>query len=148
MRFVIGILALMVSSSVWAHEYRLGALHIDHPYARETIGQMRMSAGYLVITNEGESADKLIAVKSDEARVIELHTHTMKDGVARMHRVDAIEVPAGGVATLAPGGNHLMIFDVARALKEGETLPVTLVFEQAGEIQVDLNIEKIGAHHH
>lgn len=148
MRLVLALLAVFLSVPVLAHEYRLGTLHIDHPHARETIGQMRMSAGYLVISNEGETADRLIAVESDQARVIELHTHDMKDGVARMYKVDAIEVPAGGTATLAPGGNHLMIFDVTRALKEGETLPVTLIFENAGSVDVDLNIEKIGAHKH
>lgn len=149
MRVLAALFALLVVSvPALGHDYQLGALKIGHPVARETIGQSRITAGYLTVENGGDEDDRLIGAESDGARVIEIHTHKMDGGVARMMKIDGLDVPAGGTATLQPGGNHLMIFDVTGALEPGDTLPVTLIFEKAGSIDVDLNIEKIGGHNH
>jgi len=54
-----------------------------------------------------------------------------------MREVDAIEVPAGETVSLEPGGFHLMLIDLAGPIEMGDTIPVTLTFERAGEVEVD-----------
>jgi copper(I)-binding protein len=63
----------------------------------------------------------------------------------RMREVDAIPVPARGAVTLRPGGLHLMLIGLTRPLAAGETVPVTLRFERAGEVQATLAVQAAGA---
>ena len=74
-----------------------------------------------------------------------MHTHINDDGVMRMRQVEAIDIPAGGVAELKPGGLHLMMIDLTRQLVEGETVEVTLEFETAGTVTLTLPIKAPGA---
>lgn len=132
-----------------AHEYKLGAIAIDHPWARPAVAG-RNGAAYLGLANGGE-ADRLIAASSPMARKVELHTHLIDSaGVARMRPVDGVDLPAGGEATLAPGGLHVMLFGLGEALQEGRRFPLTLTFERAGEIEVEVAVEKgaSAAHEH
>ena len=79
------------------------------------------------------------------AGAAELHNHIMENGIARMRRVDAIDVPAGNSVTLKPGGYHLMLTDLKAPLKEGDLVKLTLVFEKAGEIEVEATVGPLGA---
>ncbi len=100
----------------------------------------RSGAAFMQIANAG-AADRLIEAKGDVARRIELHTHVIEDGVARMREVEGgVEIPAGGMVMLERGGLHVMLMGVATPLKEGDVFPLTLVFEQAGEITVDVAV--------
>lgn len=63
----------------------------------------------------------------------------------RMRRVEAIDIPAGGEARLEPGGLHLMFIDLTAPLKQGEAVPVTLLFAKAGEVALSLPIGAAGA---
>jgi copper(I)-binding protein len=103
---------------------------------------------YMTIFNQGQGMDRLVAVESPVAQKVELHTHIMKDGVMRMRRIFAVEVHPGETAVLAPGGNHVMLRGLNHKLKEGETFAVTLVFEKAGKVTVDVEVGKAGAMGH
>lgn len=127
-----------------AHEFKVGDLVIHHPWARAG-AQTRPGAGYVVIENHGAAADRLIAAESRIAEMVELHTHVMENGVGKMTQVEAIDVPAGGKAELKPHGFHLMLMGLKQPLAEGDTFPVTLVFEQAGKIEVTFVTEAAGA---
>jgi hypothetical protein len=127
-----------------AHEFKKGALTIDHPFARATIAQ-RPGAAFAVIMNAGSEDDRLIGASTPAADRAEMHTHLMENGVARMRQVDAIDVPAGGSAELKPGGYHIMMFNLDKPLKEGETFPLTLTFEKAGAVEVTVKVEGMGA---
>ena len=144
-------LTLSMNSMVHAcesHEYELGSLKIDHPFARATVGPARVSAAYVVIENAGE-ADTLIAASTDVTQKVELHTMKMADGIMRMREVEGgIEVPAGGKAVLEPGGLHIMLLGLTQELVEGESFPMTLTFEQAGEIEVEVMVEGAAAGAH
>jgi copper(I)-binding protein len=74
-----------------------------------------------------------------------LHTVQRDGEVMRMREVDAIPVPARGAVTLRPGGLHLMLIGLTRPLAAGETVPVTLRFERAGEVQATLAVQAAGA---
>lgn len=139
-----GALALGAVGTALAHDYRFGELHIDHPWARATAPQQQNGAAYLTVTNHGNTADRLVAAASPVAATVELHTHTVdSEGVMRMREVAAIEVPAGEAAALRPGGLHIMLMGLENRLVEGEVFPLTLVFEEAGEIEVEVQVEAV-----
>jgi copper(I)-binding protein len=76
---------------------------------------------------------KLVAVKSPAAKVVEIHSSAMKNGVAQMHAVDAVELPAGKAVHLAPSGSyHVMLIDVVHPLKVGDKVPLSFVVEDGG----------------
>ena len=128
-----------------AHEHTSKSVTVAHPWARATPGGAKVGGAYLEIKAAAGRGDRLIAAKSPVAGAAELHNHIMENGFARMRRVDAIAVPAGTSVILKPGGYHLMLADLKAPLKEGNLLKLTLVFEKAGEIEVDATVEPIGA---
>lgn len=136
-----------LATSATAHEFELGSLSIDHPMAFETAPSARAGAGYLAVTNNGEEADRLIEVRADFPKV-GIHNMKDEDGVMKMYPLeDGVEIPAGETVELAPGGIHVMFMGITDGpLEEGEKIPATLVFEKAGEIEVDFNIEKRPEH--
>jgi copper(I)-binding protein len=100
---------------------------------------------FLTIRNTGNSADRLLSASSPLPSAAELHT-TVRDGdVMRMQPVQAIEVPAGGSVTLRPGGLHLMLVGLSAPMRVGEAVPVTLTFEHAGAITVQVPVQPAGA---
>ncbi|MEP0070931.1 copper chaperone PCu(A)C [Pyruvatibacter sp.] len=118
-------------------------ISVEEPFARETIGAGTTGAAYLVIRNSG-GADRLIAASTEAAVTTELHTHEKDGEIMRMRKVDAIDVPAHDVVTLQPGGKHIMMFEIMEPLKDGGSFPMTLTFEEAGDITVDVTVVATG----
>jgi len=132
-----------VSSAAIAHEYKAGSLEIDHPWARPTIGSSKNAAAYMTLSNSGDSADTLLAVKSDAADHVTLHESRMDGEIMRMVPVKGgIEVPPHGTVELKPLGLHVMLMGLGKPLKEGEKFPMTLVFAKQGDVKVEVKIEK------
>jgi len=124
-----------------------GALTIVHPWARATpSAAVKNSAAFFVVENKGV-ADRLVAVSGSVAEKIELHTMVREAGVMRMREVKSLDVPANGKLELKPGGLHVMLIGLKAPLKDGDRFPLTLRFERAGEIKIDVVAEK-GHHHH
>lgn len=124
---------------------------VADPFARATAATARNGAAFLTLSiATGE--DKLLSASSPVAEKVELHNHIMEDGIARMRAVDAIPVIAGTPTALKPGGLHLMLMGLKQPLKEGETIPLTLRFEKAGEVAVTVPVKAAGmrpaAHDH
>lgn len=135
-----------LTSPILAHDYRLGAIQIDHPWTRATPPGAHAGGGFLTLTNEGVAADRLVAAVSPIAGRTELHTMTMDDGVMKMRPLpEGIELPAGATVELAPGGMHVMFMDLAGPIVEGDSVPVTLTFETAGSIEVEMAVSPPGA---
>lgn len=138
-------LSFASAHSVFAHEFKVGNLEIEHPWSRETPAGARVAGGYLVVKNSGDSPDRLISITSDISAKAELHQMAMKDGVMSMRQVDGgLEIPAGGTVALKAGGYHLMFIDLKRQPKKGETFPATLTFEKAGPVTVEFAVEGLG----
>lgn len=144
-RFLLSASALLLfAGSAFAHDYTLGDLSIHHPVARATPANAPVSAGYMTITNNGAEADRLIGASVDFAGKAEIHEMTMDNDVMKMRQLqDGLEIPAGGTVTLMPGGYHVMFMKLGEQLKEGETRKATLLFEKAGKIDVELNVENL-----
>lgn len=120
-----------------------GSIRIQQPFARAT--PAKVGGAFMVLQNGGTAADRLLKVESPIAASVELHTH-VKDGEAmRMRPVEAIALPAGGEARLEPGGHHIMLIGLKQPLKEGMHFPLTLTFEKAGRITVEVPVQKAGA---
>lgn len=143
-RLLAAIAALVLPAFASAHDYSAGALEIIHPMAFETAPAARAGGGYLTIVNTGEDGDALIEVRAGFPRVM-LHRSEEENGIARMKHVDRIAIPAGETVALEPGGYHIMFMGLdGSPFESGNTFPATLVFESAGEVEVEFKIEARG----
>jgi copper(I)-binding protein len=125
-----------------AHEYQADQLHIDHPWSRAMPPVAPAIAAYFVVHNQGRGADRLVGVDTPIAARAELHEHLHDaDGMLKMRQVQGVEVPAGGEARFVPGGYHVMLFELNRHPALGERFPLTLHFEKAGDLQVEVAVQ-------
>jgi copper(I)-binding protein len=143
-RAALGLAALALPRAASAQEVRAGDLVITQGWSRAA-GQGGQGVGFMTIANRGITTDRLVAASSPAASKLEMHTHQREGDVMRMREVPAIEIPPGGSVALQPGGLHLMLIGLREPLVAGATLPVTLRFERAGEVQVMLAIQAAGA---
>ena len=101
-------------------------------------------AAYVSLMVHGE-ADRLVSVSTPAAKMAGLHKTVEADGVMKMEHADAIEVPANGMLEMKPGGYHIMLMGLARPLKEGDEIELTLTFEKAGEVKVKAKVGGVAA---
>lgn len=114
---------------------------IADAWAAATAEGVKVSAGYMTITNPGDIADRLVSASTPAAGKTELHLMENENGVMKMRQAaDGIAAPAGGAVNFAPGGTHVMFFDLPAPLKDGTTIPVTLTFEKSGPIEVQFAV--------
>ena len=140
------LVSLLLSNVSFAASYKLGALQIGQPWARATAPSAPAGGGFLTITNTGSTPDRLVSARSPAANMVQIHEMKMDGNVMRMREVEkGLEIPAGKSVTLAPGGYHLMMMGLKAPLKEGTQVPVTLVFEKAGSIDINFEVGSLGA---
>lgn len=131
---------------VAAHDYTLGSLKIGHPWTRATPPTAPSGGGFLTVTNAGATADRLVSATAATAGQVQIHEMKMDGSIMRMRELEnGLEIPPGATVTLAPGGFHLMLMGLKEPFKEGTRIPVTLVFEKAGKIDVELMVMALGA---
>ena len=127
-----------------AESIKLGDLVIMHPTLRATPPGAKVGAGYVTITNNGNSTDRLVGGKADFAGRVELHEMKMENQVMKMRPLaNGVEIPAGATVRMQPGGDHIMFMMLKEALKEGETQKASLVFEKAGEKELTFKVKSI-----
>ena len=121
-----------------------GDLVVTDARSRATPPTVANGVGYLAIENRGDSADRLIGAETERAETVELH-ETRQDGeIMRMRPLpEGIELPSGERVTLEPGGRHLMLVGLKTPLMAGETVPLTLDFERAGKLTIELQVEPL-----
>jgi len=108
-------------------------------WARATPPGVTTAAAYLTVTNDG-AADRLLGASSPAARQVLLHAETEEHGVQHMRQLESLEVPAHGDVALAPGQMHLMLIGIAAPLKPDATIKMTLHFEKAGDLTIDVPV--------
>lgn len=136
---------LLACSSAFAHDYRAGELHIDHPWSRAMPSTAPTAAVYFTVENLGQTGDALVAASTPVAARAELHEHVHEGDVMRMQHVESVAVPAGESVQFAPMGYHVMLFDVQQQAAAGTHFPLTLEFANAGKVQVEVAVEEAGA---
>lgn len=121
---------------------RAAEVQINDAYLR--VSNPMAAAAFLEITNLSGQDDRLIALRSDAAARVELHAHREDtNGVMQMiHLEEGIALPAGATHLLERGGDHVMFMGLTHTLAEGEVVPVTFVFEQAGEVTVEIPVDQ------
>ncbi|MFD2204302.1 copper chaperone PCu(A)C [Kiloniella antarctica] len=140
------IICLSLTSLASADDKKAGDITVQKPWARATLGQMKNGASFLSLHNMGSEDDTLISATGDAAKRIELHSHTMIDGVMKMRQVEGgIPVKAGTMVELKPGSFHIMMMGLSTPLKEGEMFPLTLTFEKSGSVDIMVHVQKGGA---
>lgn len=148
MRIVSMILAATLVAaplSVTAQVAESGDLEIRTPWTRATPPGARAGGGFVVIHNTGETADRLVG-GSATVGTVEIHTMEMADGVMKMRPLpDGLEIPAGETVELKPGSHHIMFVDLNGPIEQGKPLPVTLNFEKAGAVAVEMVVAPPGA---
>lgn len=129
------------------------SLSVFDPYVRLVPPGQPNSAAFMRIQNAGARPYRLVRAESPAAEIVELHTHIHEDGAMKMRPVKEITVPARGEVALEPGGLHIMLIQLKRPLKEGETAPLTLVFDDGSRKTVQAAVRHPAArghdvHHH
>ncbi len=119
------------------------SVRVFDAWARASVLASRPGAAYLTI--KSASDDTLIGASTPVAKRVMIHAVEKDGDVIRMKHVEALELPAGQQVTLAPGGMHLMLMGLHDKLSEGTAFPMTLNFETAGEITVDVSVLGIAA---
>ena len=119
------------------------AIEISDPYARTSQPGAPTGAAFMILKNTGSEDDRLISASSDIATRVELHTHIdMGDGVMKMTEVEGgFPIPAGAEHPLMRGGDHVMFMGLNQPLEQGQTVTVTLTFEKAGDIVLDIPVD-------
>ncbi|WP_230781680.1 copper chaperone PCu(A)C [Sphingomonas sp. Leaf37] len=125
---------------------RQGSITAVDPWSRATSPRASIGAGYLTLRNTGAQADRLVSATSPRAAKVEIHTMSLDDGIMRMRPLpNGLEVPAGGEASLAPGGHHIMLIGLKSPLKAGERIPATLRFARAGDVRIQFKVVGAGS---
>ena len=128
-----------------AHDYKAGAIEIGHPWARATPRGASVAAGYLRLTNAGSTPDRLVGGTSEVAGRVEIHEMTMTDGVMQMRPLkDGLELKPGQTVELKSGSFHLMMVGLTQQLQQGQRIKGTLMFEKAGPVDIEYQVEGIG----
>ena len=119
-----------------------GELLFEGAWARATIGESKVSAVYLAVSNRSEVPALLVEAHAERAGHTMIHRSVVEDGVMKMRHVEAVEIPAGATVRLEPGGIHVMLTGVSRRLEVGERIAVTLRFERAGEVVLGVPVRR------
>ncbi|MEZ5687152.1 MAG: copper chaperone PCu(A)C [Paracoccaceae bacterium] len=116
---------------------------VSDPFARVSTAMSQSGAAFMAIHNAGPEDDRLIAVASDVATRVELHAHRdIGGGVMQMVAVpEGFPVPAGATHMLQRGGDHVMFMGLNETLGNGDVIHLTLTFEKAGDIAVEIPVD-------
>jgi len=116
-------------------------VRVDGAWVRAVAGSDANTAAYMVLRNAGSAPDRLTGAQSAAARATELHRTTIDEaGLARMGKVEALDLLAGGSVVMEPGGFHFMLMGITRTLSEGDTVRLMLDFEATGTVEVTAEV--------
>jgi copper(I)-binding protein len=144
------LVALLLQAPALAHGFQKGDLHVRHPWTRATPLGATVGVGYLEIRNSGKNPDRLIGASTAAAERVELHILEREREVMKMREAKELTIPARARLVLRPGGPHLMLVGLRKPFAKGERIPLTLRFEKAGDLPVELEVQALDsrkAHH-
>ncbi|WP_137129000.1 copper chaperone PCu(A)C [Rhizobium sp. FY34] len=129
------------TGTTFAHEFKVGDIEVDHPYARAMLPGAKVGGGYLKLVNTGSSDDRLVSATAERAGSVELHEMKIDNGVMIMRALEnGVAIPAGATVELKPGSYHVMFMKVTQPFKEGEMVKAKLQFEKAGAVDVEFMV--------
>lgn len=117
------------------------AIRVTNAWAKATVAGQKVAGAYLEITAPMDG--RLTGVSSPVAKSAEIHSMKMENGVMKMRQLKAIDLPAGTMVKLEPGGLHVMLFDLEKPLRAGQKVPLVLVVELPNNIRREVNVTAI-----
>lgn len=138
--------ALLLAGPALAADYTAGALKISNPWSRVVPDASKVAGGFMTITNSGKEPDTLISGTAAISERLEIHEMSVADGVMRMRELKpGLVIKPGETIALKPGSTHIMFMQLKQPLRQGVPVKGTLVFEQAGRIEIEYAVEPFGA---
>lgn len=145
--FLAAFLSIVLPGAVLAHGFSQGDIRVMHPWAT-VAAEGKSSPVYMTLTNAGAEPDKLIAVEAKAAGRVEIQKASKSGGATSYEAIPAVELGAKKTVALQPGGLRVLLIDLKEPLKHEYTLPLTLVFERAGRVEIQAVIQKSAAEGH
>ena len=149
MKLAASIIALAISFvpvHANAADFKVGNIEISAPWTRATPKGAEVAGAYMTITNKGTTTDRLLAGSSPAAGRFELHIMSMDNGVMKMRPVKGgLEIKPGTTVELKPQAAHVMLVGLKNQLQQGQHVKATLEFEQAGKVEIEYQVEGMGA---
>ena len=143
--FLTSALVLALVTAATAHDFKVGALVIDHPWSRATPKGAAVAGGYMKITNTGTTPDRLTGGTTEAAKKFEIHEMKMEGSVMKMRELSGgIEIPPGATVELKPGSYHIMMTTLARPFAKGDFVKASLIFEKAGKVDIEFAVDAAG----
>lgn len=134
--------AFCVAASTLAH----AEVTVKDAWVRGTVPAQTATGAFMTITSTTDA--KLVSASSPAAKMVEIHESMTMGGVAHMHEVEAVPLPAGKPVQLRPGGHHVMLMGLLKPLKAGDIVPITLTIEEKGKrsrLEVKAQVRALGA---
>lgn len=125
MKHILTALLLTLSASAWAQT----AVKIEDAWVRGTVAQQKATGAFMRLTPNQNA--RLVAASSPVAGVVEIHEMALQNDIMKMRQIPGLDLAAGRTMELKPGGYHVMLMDLKQPMKGGDTVPLTLVFEDA-----------------
>ena len=148
-RYMVIALAVLAATAAggpaMAQHFEKDGLMVHKPWARASAGHIKTGAAYMEIMAMGGDGDRLVAIETGVADRAEIHTHAAVDGVMKMMKLNGADVAPGEPAVFKPGGLHIMFFGLKAPLIEGNAFPMTLIFKNAGRLDVMVTVRPVGA---
>ena len=142
----IGAALTLLATPAFAGDAKVGDIVVSKAWTRVTPPGAKVAGGFLTVTNNGETADRLIGGTASIAERTEIHQMTIADGIMKMHEIDGgLEIGPGASVTLKPGSYHIMFMGLKKGLVEGTPVKGMLKFEKAGEVEISYDVEPLGA---
>ena len=135
MKHLVAAIALSLSALSAAH----AQVAVSDPWVRATVPQQKATGAFMQL--QADKGARLVAAKSPAAGIVEIHEMAIVDNVMKMRQITGLDLPAGKSVELKPGGYHVMLIDLKAPLKEGESVPLTLVFEGPDRRQEPVEIK-------
>jgi len=142
-------LVYILAAPVLAATSAANDINIREPYVRAVPPGQPNSAAFMQLQNQSTTtACELSGLKSPVAERVELHTHLMEDGMMKMRQIKKIDVPAKGKTVLKPGGLHVMFLGLKSELKPGDSVHVTLIYEDGSKKTIQAPVRKMKMYMH
>ncbi|MEO1766150.1 copper chaperone PCu(A)C [Thiobacter aerophilum] len=138
-------LSLMTALSLFVAGSALAQVEVKDPWVRATVPAQTATGAFMELTAKEDA--RLVAARSPVAKIVEIHEMKMEGGVMKMRAIPKLDLPAGKPVTLSPSGYHIMLMGLKGQVKEGDSVPLTLVVEtKTGkqEIQVKAHAMPLG----
>ena len=142
------LLTLFVVGTANAQTSAAGPIVAEQPWARATPKGAKTGAAYMTLMNKGPSSDRLIGATTLLADKVQFHQEIEDSGVSHMREMPGVDLAPGAKIVFKPGALHMMIVGLRQPLTQGQTFQLTLQFQKAGNLNLTIPIQGVGAMQH